>query len=135
MHAMSARKGSALKFSSSKLAKAAAAVIEPLEGRALLSAGSVLHTEFTDLAGHSDTGGAVVRLADQKLLQVGLSLDASFRSVFSLARFNRDGTPDDTFGASGSNVVINHLPDPTYSIGAINAVAVNPTTGRIIVVG
>src|SRR5215208_5812525 len=134
MHAMSARKGSALKFSSSKLAKAAAAVIEPLEGRALLSAGSVLHTEFTDLAGHSDTGGAVVRLADQKLLQVGLSFDAS-SSVFSLARFNPDGTPDDTFGASGSNVVINHLPDPTYSIGAINAVAVNPTTGRIIVVG
>src|SRR5947209_14781473 len=137
MYALSSRSRTAAAFSSgsSKLARAAAAVLEPLERRSLLSAGGVLSTAFTDVANRSDTGGAVFRLPDQKLLQAGLSFDDNFTSVFSLARFNADGTPDDSFGTNGSNVVIDSLPDSAYSIGAVNAIAVNPATGRIIVVG
>src|SRR5439155_4122516 len=137
MYALSSRSRGAAGLSSrsSQLANAAAAVIKPLERRALLSAGDVLSTAITDVQNHSDSGGAVVRLADQKLLQVGLSFDASLTTVFSLARFNPDGSPDGTFGAVGSNVVTSSLPDPAYSIGAVNAVTVDPTSGRIIVVG
>src|SRR5258706_12188609 len=137
MYALSSLSRSAARLSSrsSKLANAAAAVLEPLERRSLLSAGDLLSTTLTNVHDHSDTGGAVVRIADQKLLQVGLSFDASFNTIFSLARFNADGSPDGTFGPAGSNVVTNPLPDPTYSIGAVNAVAVDPTSGRIIVVG
>jgi uncharacterized delta-60 repeat protein len=137
MHAMSARKGSPARVSLpvSKLQRAVAAVIEPLECRALLSAGTVLGTAFTDFSKNSDTGGAVVRVDDQKLLQVGLSYDAKFTPVFSLARFTADGKPDEKFGPDGSNLMVNYLPDSAYSIGAVNAVTVDPTTGRIIVVG
>src|SRR3989440_9130487 len=137
MYALSSRsRGAAgLSLRSSKLAKAAAAVIEPLERRALLSAGDVLSTAITDVGGRTDMGGAVVRVADQKLLQVGLSYDQSFNPIFSLARFNADGTPDDTFGAGGSNIILNSFPVPAYSVGAVNAAAVDAASGRIIVVG
>src|SRR5688572_5624936 len=135
MHAMSARKGPAANVSASyKLSSAAAAVIEPLERRTLLSAGAVLHTEITDVGGRSDTGGAVVRLADQKLLQIGFSDTNTSAPVFVLARFIPSGTPDGTFGALGSNIVSNPLPDSTYISGAINAATVD-STGRILVVG
>jgi uncharacterized delta-60 repeat protein len=129
------RSALAVSLRSSRLAKAAAAVIESLERRSLLSAGDVLSTAFTDVSGHSDTGGAVVRLSDQKLLQVGLSYDEDFKTVFSLARFNGNGSPDTTFGPNGSSVIIKHLPASAYTIGAVNAVTVDPISGRIIVVG
>jgi len=77
------RSAARLAARSSKIASAAFAALEALESRSLLSDGDVLHTEVTNIQDNSDTGGAIVRVADQKLLQVGLSFDAGFNQVTS----------------------------------------------------
>jgi uncharacterized delta-60 repeat protein len=117
--------------SSKVVAEASAAVVESLEGRALLSAGAVLTEAFTDF-GSIDNGGAIFRLPDQKLLQVGLSFNAPGNEI-ALARFNPDGTPDAMFGddIDGSNKTVASIPG--HSIAAVNAITVK--SGRIIVVG
>jgi len=108
-----------------------------LEQRVLLSAGDSLGTAFTDFGPHNtESGGQVVRLADQKILQVGTT-SAGGTTSFALAQFNADGSIDNDFAT-----VTKSLPGsftdangPFYSITSVNAVAVNPTTHRIVVVG
>jgi len=132
--------------SHNQLNKASAAVIEPLEQRALLSAGDPVGSPiFTDFGTGTNTesGGAIAVLANGKIIQAGITTGLG-ASQIGLARFNADGTPDNDFGADGdgSNQITASLPSTftdnvgdLYSITAVNAVAVNPTTGQIIVVG
>ena len=96
-------------------------------------------TVFTDFGpGNDESGGQIFRLSNQKILQVGRTstLDSS---QFALARFNADGSNDNDFGpdGDGSNQVTASLPSEftVYTISAINAVAVNPNTDQIVVVG
>jgi uncharacterized delta-60 repeat protein len=120
-------------------------VLEQLEQRTMLSAGDPLGTAFTDFGpGNTASGGQVFRLSDQKILQVGTT--STFGSTqFALAQYIPDGTtPDSSFGTNGQATA--SLPEdftdgdgttdgPIYSISAVNAVAVNPSTGQIIIVG
>src|SRR5258706_4784866 len=145
MHARSFRSRSAAKASvrpQPRIIKAFTSVLESLERRALLSAGDPMGTFTTDLGGSPDVGGQVFRVPgpDQKLLQVGTTSNLDVATMFALAQFNADGSSDTGFGVNGQ--VTAALPTEftdndgdVYSITAVNAVAVDPTSGRIILVG
>ncbi len=117
------------------LKKAAAGVIEPLEGRALLS-GEQLGTDvFTDFNHQADQWGVIAKVGNDKLIQVGMTTSASAIPEFLLAQFKADGTRDNDFGTNG--VSTQALPSPLsaeHRIVNINAVAVD-SLGRIVVVG
>src|SRR5437764_7000509 len=147
MHARSIRSRSAAKAfvrPQNRLIEAFISVLEPLERRALLSAGDPVGSPiFTDFGpGNTESGGQVFALSNGQFLQVGTT--ASSGTQFALALYNGDGSPDNDFGpdGDGSNQVTADLPadftdanGDVYSILAINAVAVNPTTGRIVLAG
>src|SRR2546423_536799 len=126
MHALSIRSRVAAKASlrsQRPLKKAFTSVIESLENRTLLSAGEQ-DAAFGNVVTNFNTqdhGGFVVRLADGKLIQGGDTIEDNpglnnphSSHSFALARFNPDGTPDNSFGNDfdGSNIVIVPLPNP-----------------------
>src|SRR5258706_5258064 len=154
MHARSIRSRSAAKAfvrPQNRLIEAFISVLEPLERRALLSAGDPVGSPiFTDFGpGNTESGGQVFALANGQFLQVGTT--ASSGTQFALALYNADGSPDNNFGpdGDGSNQVTASLPceftgEPpcdvgftgsSYSITSVNAVAVNLTTGQIVLAG
>jgi uncharacterized delta-60 repeat protein len=56
----------------------------------------------TDFFGSDDQGFALLRQGDGKLIVAGAAINTkSFESEFALARYNENGTLDDTFGAQG----------------------------------
>jgi uncharacterized delta-60 repeat protein len=125
------------------LKKAFASVIEPLEGRRLLTGemvGTAVQTDFY----HNDNGGILVQLSGGKLLQVGNTIldnpgpDASH--AFILARFNDNGSPDNTFDpddedGDGQHKLLVELPNPDdFTLVEVTGAAVD-SAGRIVVVG
>src|SRR2546430_12533230 len=154
MHARSIRSRSAAKAfvrPQMRLIEAFISVLEPLERRARLSAGDPVGSPiFTDFGpGNTESGGQIFALSNGQFLQVGTT--ASSGTQFALALYNGDGSPDNDFGldGDGSNQVTASLPceftgappcdvgftGPVYSITSVNAAAVNPTTGQILLPG
>ena len=82
---------------------------EPLEDRSLLAAG-MLDAGFgsggsveTDFNGNSEVANSVALQSDGKIVVAGSTSDGATRD-FLLARYNADGTLDETFGTSGQVV-------------------------------
>lgn len=106
-----------------------AATVEPLENRALLSAGETdvafgsAGFAAADFASLDDRAGAAAVTADGKVLVVGRS-----QGRLAMARFNADGTPDAGFGTSGK--VLKAFGAP----GRFDEVAIGPG-GRIVILG
>lgn len=105
---------------------------EPLESRALLAAGT-LDPSFGNggvarlsFPGFSATAEAAAVQNDGKTVVVGWSADKRF----AVARFNVDGTPDQTFGPDYSGTVLTAFGHDTFA----RAVAIQ-NDGRIVVVG
>ena len=85
----------------------------------------------TDFGGRSDGADDVTIQPDGKLVAAGSGFPARVRPVdFALARYNRDGTLDATFG-DGGKVLTTFEPN---SIDAANAVVIQPD-GRIVAAG
>src|SRR2546423_10597628 len=104
MHARSIRSRSAAKASvrpQNRLIQAFISVLEPLERRALLSAGDPVGSPiFTDFGpGNTESGGQIFALSNGQFLQVGTT--ASSGTQFPLALYNGDGSPDNDFGPDG----------------------------------
>ncbi len=108
--------------SQNMLRKALAAVIEPLEGRALLSAGDELSSTITDYDAF-DRGGAITLLPDGKILQVGFTNG----DLFTLTRFTAEGVLDASFTQP--------MPTLLTDIAAITGVASNASGTVYYVVG
>jgi uncharacterized delta-60 repeat protein len=105
------------------------AVLEPLEGRRLMSAGDLdpsfggdgrVTTDFSD--GSVDRAFDVAVQADGKSVVVG-----QFGNAWGIARYNVDGSLDSTFGPGASGKFV-------ATGSAASAVAVQPD-GKIVVVG
>jgi uncharacterized delta-60 repeat protein len=110
--------------------------LEQLESRALLNAGGLDATfgagglatlNFT--GSFSDQGLAVALQPDGKMVVVGSVLQSGIGYDFGVARFNGDGTPDQSFG-SGGRVLTSAGPSNDFAQG----VTVQ-ADGKIIVVG
>ncbi|HEX8914323.1 MAG TPA: hypothetical protein VF796_18390 [Humisphaera sp.] len=105
---------------------------EPLEARALLSAGDPdltfsLDGRLADLRGTADD---VAVQADGKVVVAGTSVDGQFL----IARYNANGSVDTTFGG-GDGVVTTSFVDPHTSGGSwVNTVVVLPG-GKIFAAG
>jgi uncharacterized delta-60 repeat protein len=85
----------------------------------------------TDFGGRSDGAGDVALQADGKIVAVGSGFPAVVRPLdFALARYNRDGTLDSTFG-DGGRVLTTFEPN---SIDGANALVIQPD-GKIVVAG
>jgi uncharacterized delta-60 repeat protein len=118
--------------------KAFIPVLEPLERRALLSAGGHLGTVFTDFDDQLDKGGFVVQSENETLIQVGTTISPACgdKPGFALAQFDAEGILDPNFDSDGLATVC--LPDDPafddYAIWEVNAVALD-SMGRIIIVG
>src|SRR2546423_3511168 len=114
MHARSIRSRSAAKASvrpQNRLIQAFISVLEPLERRALLSAGDPVGSPiFTDFGpGNTESGGPSFALSNGQFLQVGTTAPSC--TPFALGRFHRDRSPDNDFRADrdGSKQVAAHL--------------------------
>src|SRR5687768_13172529 len=105
---------------SSNSASESRCVVEPLEGRALLSAGDV-DTTFgaggmvvTDLVNHANTRPVAVQ-ADGKILVATTEFVSEERLQVVLLRYRTDGSLDPTFGSGGKVVTAfteaNHATD------------------------
>src|SRR5206468_4763528 len=87
-------------------------------------------TILTDFANNQDEAAGVVQQADGKLVVVGTAR-FGFQDLFALARYNPDGTLDNTFGAAGIGEVLSN-----FGIGGAAAEAVGlQSDGKIVVVG
>lgn len=85
----------------------------------------------TDFGGRSDGADDVAIQADGKIVAAGSGFPAQVRPLdFALARYNRDGTLDSTFG-DGGKVLTTFEPN---SIDGANAVVIQPD-GRIVAAG
>ena len=85
----------------------------------------------TDFGGRSDSAGDVAIQADGKIVAAGSGFPAAVRPLdFALARYNRDGTLDSTFG-DGGKVLTTFEPN---SIDGANAVVIQPD-GKIVAAG
>lgn len=85
----------------------------------------------TDFGGRSDGADDVAIQADGKIVAAGSGFPAEVRPVdFALARYNRDGTLDATFG-DGGKVLTTFEPN---SIDGANAVVIQPD-GKIVAAG
>jgi uncharacterized delta-60 repeat protein len=106
--------------------------LEPLEGRALLTAGA-LDTTFGGtgmLLGPAGESNAVAVQPDLKVVVAGATSSNGI-SRFTIARYNSDGGLDTTFGNGGIAT-----PALTTTMGAYAyAVAIQPTDGKIVVAG
>jgi uncharacterized delta-60 repeat protein len=88
-------------------------------------------TVTTDFGGRSDGADDVAIQADGKIVAAGSGFPAQVRPLdFALARYNRDGTLDTTFG-DGGKVLTTFEPD---SIDGANAVVIQPD-GKIVAAG
>ena len=82
----------------------------------------------TDFGGRSDGADDVAIQADGKIVAAGSGFPAQVRPLdFALARYNRDGTLDSTFG-DGGKVLTTFEPN---SIDGANAVLIQPD-GKIV---
>jgi uncharacterized delta-60 repeat protein len=85
----------------------------------------------TDFGGRSDGADDVAVQADGKIVAAGSGFPAQVRPLdFALARYNRDGTLDSTFGDAGK-VLTTFEPN---SIDGANAVLIQPD-GKIVAAG
>jgi uncharacterized delta-60 repeat protein len=85
----------------------------------------------TDFGGRSDRAGDVAIQPDGKIVAAGSGFPAAVRPLdFALARYNRDGTLDGTFG-DGGKVLTTFEPN---SIESANAVVIQPD-GKIVAAG
>jgi uncharacterized delta-60 repeat protein len=85
----------------------------------------------TDFGGRSDGADDVAIQADGKIVAAGSGFPAQIRPLdFALARYNRDGTLDGTFG-DGGKVLTTFEPN---SIDRANAVVIQPD-GKIVAAG
>jgi uncharacterized delta-60 repeat protein len=85
----------------------------------------------TDFGGRSDRAGDVAIQADGKIVAAGSGFPAEVRPLdFALARYNRNGTLDGTFG-DGGKVLTTFEPN---SIESANAVVIQPD-GKIVAAG
>lgn len=85
----------------------------------------------TDFGGRSDGADDLALQADGKIVAAGSGFPEEVRPVdFALARYNRDGTLDTTFGAGG-RVLTTFAQN---SIDRANALAIQPD-GKIVVAG
>jgi uncharacterized delta-60 repeat protein len=85
----------------------------------------------TDFGGRSDGAGDLAIQPDGKIVAAGSGFPAVVRPLdFALARYNRDGTLDSTFG-DGGKVLTTFEPN---SIEGANAVAIQPD-GKIVAAG
>jgi uncharacterized delta-60 repeat protein len=105
-----------------------AAAIEALEPRRLLSAGQLdptfgINGQVSDLT-HPGASSLAVQ-TDGKIVEAGLAI-YSGQTVLSLARFNVDGTPDQSFGYRGG------LTQVLGAYGQVGDVAIQ-TDGKILV--
>jgi len=83
----------------------------------------------TDFTSHPDDGLAMTILADGKIVMVGGAGFGAPNEKFALARFNPDGSLDDSFGGDG-RVTTDFTPEPDVAFG----VAVQ-SNGKIVVAG
>ncbi len=84
---------------------------------------------ITDFGGYGDQARSVAIQSDGKIIAAGYSDNGSFDYFFALARYNSDGTLDNSFGTRGK-VITNIRPDIEYAY----SVNIQPD-GKIIVVG
>src|SRR5688572_17435612 len=112
--------------------------IEALEIRQLLAAGDLDFTfgggdglavaAFSGLTTNHDTGGAIAVQSDGKIVIAGRSgTGTNTTDRVALARFNIDGSPDNSFDGDG-------LVTYTFADTDIEAVAIAPD-GKIVVAG
>jgi uncharacterized delta-60 repeat protein len=85
----------------------------------------------TDFPGQSDSARGMAPQPDGKLVVAGSTYNGPATQIdFALARYNADGTPDQTFGAGGKVTTdFNGSHDNAY------AVAVQPADGKIVAAG
>ena len=83
----------------------------------------------TDFIGLFDRVNALALQPDGKIIVAGLSGDRVAQGDFALARYNNDGTLDDTFGTGGKLVT-----DFFGDLDAASGIALQPD-GRIVVAG
>src|SRR5207253_6956017 len=88
----------------------------------------------TDFSGNTDQATGVILQNDGKIVAVGISHAAQpnilERYFTALARYNADGTLDDTFGNRGEVLAEFIGPGPSYA----SAVAVQPD-GKVVILG
>jgi uncharacterized delta-60 repeat protein len=110
-------------------------LVEPLEGRALLSAGA-LDTSFggtgmvtTAIQDHANSQAVAVQ-SDLKVVVVGDSGKTGSTHT-TIARYNGDGSLDSSFGTGG--IVTNPLSNTSTLSDGAYAVAIQPADGKIVV--
>lgn len=85
---------------------------------------------FTDVASFTDQAFAIRQQADGRLVVAGSAETASGINAFSIARFNSNGTPDNSFDGDGLvTVSFNGTDDRAFGLDFA------PTTGNIVVGG
>ena len=85
----------------------------------------------TDLLGGDDGANGLAIQADGKIVAIGTAVDAAFARYFAVVRYNADGTLDLTSFGGGTGKVTT----PFFDFTEANAVAIQPTDGKIVVVG
>jgi len=132
MHALSSRGRRAASVSvrtQNQLNQASKPVLEALEPRQLLSAGSQIGSTTANDLGANERGAFVVRLADQSLIQVGSTGVCGFGMQLALVNYNSAGVTQ----SSQSIDLPTGLTTTGYSWCSINAVTV--VDNKIIVAG
>ncbi len=107
--------------------------VESLEGRTLLSfgTGGVVTTQVKG-SPDSQAFALAVQPSDQKLVVGGDVEQPNYTSLFSLVRYNTDGTLDSTFGSQG--VVTTTFNKSDYG-ATVNSIVVQPSNGKIVAGG
>lgn len=107
--------------------QAAGGDIDPTFG----SGGKVI----TDFFGLEDEGAALVIQPDGKIVAGGTAFTVTFppETMFALARYNPDGSPDPTFG-SGGRVTTAFVDPISGNSGRVQALALQPD-GKIVAAG
>src|SRR5262249_39062750 len=85
-------------------------------------------TVITDFAPRDDEAHAVAVQADGKIVVAGLAVNAGTDADLLLARYNPDGSLDDTFGTGGRVIT------PVAGYDVIDALAVQPD-GKLVIAG
>ena len=107
--------------------------VELLEERTLLSfgTGGVVTTQVNG-SPVSQAFALAIQPTDQKLVVGGDVEQPNYSQVFTLVRYNTDGTLDSTFGSKG--VVTTTFAKSDYG-STVNSIVVQPTNGKIVAGG
>jgi uncharacterized delta-60 repeat protein len=87
----------------------------------------------TDFGGTNDEANGVAVQADGRIVAVGGALSGSNQKVFAVARYNADGTLDDSFGTSGTGRIKTTIGSTSIETQAYAIIALN--NGKLLVAG